>query len=585
MDVFIGKKVIKLNNKQFLSQGGEGKVYKSGDFVYKIYIDSLKMMPIGKFNELKTLTDDRIITPINIVTDKFQKPIGYQMKFIKNRVMLNQLFPRIFCKRNNITHAMLEKLVQQLHEIIMYCHQHNVLLVDLNESNFIVSDHYKKIYAIDTDSYQTKSYPATAIMSSIRDWHATTFSELTDWFSFGILSFWLFTGIHPFKGKYKGPDLQFRKKIKTDKSDDAFAVTKRRMQHHISVFDKNVSIPNSASSFKVIPTVYKDWYTALFVDGKRVAPPNTFQPNTVVVPKMTIVKDSQHLYLEELFSYNSEVVCIHESLNQCIIQTKNNYWLSSVPGRPLFLSKDYQSFSHHGFSMKNHNEIFMFLKNNENFIIPIGTNVVKQPSSKINLTIDQFMFYNGCVYAKSNDKILELSIIDIDGNVLVTPTIVSNVLEHATTLYPGVAIQNIHGSMYVSIYPYPKLSYQVNLVELYGYQIIDAKFDTGVLMVIGFLNGKYSRFVFRFSEKFNEYDCRVIHNIQNIGLNFITLDTQVVICLNEDEKLEVFSAKKNSQHLKIIKDDSLRGDVYLSKISGKVVFFYDNKVYKISMKR
>ena len=46
------------------------------------------------------------------------------------------------------------------------------------------------------DSYQTAHYPATAIMPSVRDWKVPLhdFSELSDWFSFAIVSFQVFLG-------------------------------------------------------------------------------------------------------------------------------------------------------------------------------------------------------------------------------------------------------------------------------------------------------------------------------------------------------------------------------------------------------
>ena len=39
-------------------------------------------------------------------------------------------------------------------------------------------------------------------MDSVRDRHAAGWNEGTDWFSFALVSFQMFVGIHPYKGKH-----------------------------------------------------------------------------------------------------------------------------------------------------------------------------------------------------------------------------------------------------------------------------------------------------------------------------------------------------------------------------------------------
>lgn len=58
-------------------------------------------------------------------------------------------------------------------------------MVDLNELNVLVGSSFVEPFMIETDSYQTPSYRATAIMDSIRDRLVPTgqFALLTDWFS------------------------------------------------------------------------------------------------------------------------------------------------------------------------------------------------------------------------------------------------------------------------------------------------------------------------------------------------------------------------------------------------------------------
>lgn len=194
-----GKNTVDLDNKNFLAQGGEGSVYVISKTAYKIYNDPKKMLPIGKIQELSALTAKNIIKPENIILDNKNHEIGYTMRFVDDTYSLCQLFTKAFRQRNNLDHDTMFKLIQSLQNIVKHVHEKKILIVDCNELNFLASKDFKDIYAIDVDSYQTPNYPATAIMDSIRDRHTKVFNEGSDWFSFAILAFQMFIGIHPFK--------------------------------------------------------------------------------------------------------------------------------------------------------------------------------------------------------------------------------------------------------------------------------------------------------------------------------------------------------------------------------------------------
>ena len=133
--------------------------------------------------------------------------------------------------------------------------------------NFLLNDQLNNIFFIDTDSYKTKSYNATAIMESIRDRHSSSFNTNTDWFSWAIITFQMFIGIHPFKGKHP-----------------KFSNLDERMMNNVSVLNSSVSIPKLCASFDVIPQAYREWYKAVFEDGKRVPPPSGFQDLIIIQP-------------------------------------------------------------------------------------------------------------------------------------------------------------------------------------------------------------------------------------------------------------------------------------------------------------
>ena len=260
---YVEGKQIQLGKLNFKAQGGEGSIYVKGSTAYKIYTDPQRALRAEKLQELSVITQPNIIRPLSLILDTHNRPIGYTMRFVGKTHALCQLFPKAFRLRNKLTPETTLSLVRRLQQGVTYIHNHQILLVDLNELNFLVAEDFSELYFIDVDSYQTPSFPATVLMESVRDRHATQFTIESDFFSFAVVSFQMFVGIHPFKGTY--PPLQ-QLSDKANKLDV-------RMRKNISVLNKDVTVPASCLPFTVIPPVYLDWYRAVFEDGKRLAPP------------------------------------------------------------------------------------------------------------------------------------------------------------------------------------------------------------------------------------------------------------------------------------------------------------------------
>jgi hypothetical protein len=161
------------------------------------------MIAPAKLRELSVLAEPNIIRPEKILLDARKTPVGYSMRYVDRARALCQIFPRAFRVRNNLSSGSIVSLVRRLQDGVRYVHSKGILIVDLNELNFLISDDFTEIYFIDVDSYQTPSFPATALMESVRDRHSHGFSEKTDWFSFAVVSFQMFVGIHPYKGIFR----------------------------------------------------------------------------------------------------------------------------------------------------------------------------------------------------------------------------------------------------------------------------------------------------------------------------------------------------------------------------------------------
>jgi len=571
MQVYVNGRGIRLDKQHYLGQGGEGAVYARGTTAYKIYTDPKKMIPVAKIQELSVLQDKRIVKPETVITDQKGHPIGYTMFCVKGGYALCQIFPRSFRERNGLDISQITNLVRELQEGVHHVHQAKILLVDLNEMNFLVSKKFDKIFFIDADSYQTRSFPATALMESIRDRHMKgqhAFTELTDWFAFGIVSFQMFCGIHPYKGKHqqlKGLDA--------------------RMNANVSVFNSSVHVPKAAYPVTVIPTGYRDWYRAVFEDGKRVPPP--VQPGMVmvIVPDLRKVVGTNLLDIVEVYAYGDDdcrVRGVYDLGQHTTVVTDAQVWLNghSIPERGRFVKAV-------AYSTRSNKAVSVIELDRET---PTGGglrlhNLTDRKDIPFLLKPSDMMAYDGRVYLKVHDKVHELVLTDVGSDIVATTKLAVTVLENATQMFPGVVLQNLLGSMHVSLFPKSGMTMQVMVKELNGCRVVDARYDRGVLMVIGEKRGQYNRLVFRFDDAHKTYDLRMVKNITPSGLNFVVLDSGVAICMNEDEKLEMFLAQKDHPKLSYVEDPVLGGDMTLVRVKGQLHFYRGNKLYRMSMKK
>lgn len=558
MKVFVkGKGEVVLTKNEFLASGGEGEIYRKGRTVYKIYIDPKRVIPYAKIQELEEIQEDNIITPKDLIINDKNVPIGYTMKYLTDTYALCQLFPKAFKDRNNITPQMTLDLVTKMQKTIDIIHNKGILIVDVNEMNFLLDNKFEEVFFIDVDSYQTKSFPATAIMDCIRDRHNTKFSTLTDWFSFGILSFQMFIGIHPYKGKH--PTLK---------------TLDERMIANVPVFNKEVGIPKVCLPFNVIPQSYRDWYKAVLAEGKRVPPPSSIQTVIVIPVIVHTIQSNDSFDITELFTYDEEIDnYISLETVRATVTTKGTIYLDNKKKRE-------GSLPFIGISPKYHRVFCAGIKDpNKLQIVEVETN----KEMDCNIFVEKIMSYQGRLYIKNNDKLLEIDFIETPTKTIISSTIVTNVMENATRLCDGVVMQNILGSCVCSIFPEAKKCYQIIIPEMKGYKVVDAKYDNHILVIIGNHNGKYDKFIFKINEDFNKYELRKVEDVSYTGINFVVLDNGIVVHITEEEKMEIFSNKFQRNDVKVI-DNNVSGDMILFKNGTKVLFTKDKKMFGIKIR-
>ena len=552
MDVYVQEKKVRLTQADFKAQGGEGAVYVKGSTAYKVYADPAKMIAPAKIQQLAVLTLPEIVRPQEVILDAGRAPIGYTMQSIPQGLVLCQTFPRAFRERTGLTPDKALGLVRELQRGVKHVHERGLLIVDLNEMNFLVDSAFGRVYFIDVDSYQTPSFPATALMDSVRDRHAAGWNQGTDWFSFALVSFQMFVGIHPYKGKHP-----------------ALKTVDERMTQNVSVLSPDVSVPAACLPFDVIPATYRDWYRAVLERGERIPPPDSVTAVLIVPKPAVLVAGAGQFQIAELLRGAGPVL----SLTHGIMLTTEGIYQNgrrvadAGPGTQIALTDTGRP-------------VRADLDGGHLRLWDIAAGV----DIPVTAAAETLTATDGRLHVKSGDALREVEFLETPGRLLATLRTVGTVLEQATQLFEGVALQSLVGAWYASLLPQRGLCHQVRLAELDGFQVLDAKFQSGVLMVLAAQNGLFQKLIFRFSADYAAHDTRTMPAVAAPALNFTVLTQGMCLHLTESEELELFPARMNAPGLKVVADPALASDCRLLSDGTQALFARAETLYRFAMR-
>ena len=562
MEIFVNGQAVTLTQNNFVAKGGEGKIFQRGNLAYKIYEDLSKMIPAGKIVELSQLNKPNILRPIDLIINKKRQNVGFTMNWLGDDVVaLCKPFTNTFRQNNGIEDSMIVELVENMKKLTQFIHSHNCLIVDGNELNYLVGNDFLTPYFIDVNSWQTKSYPATAIMPSIRDWTTESFTPLTDWFSFAIVTFQLFTGIHPFKGKHK----QYRK-------NDFVS----RVKNRISVFNGEVRLPPTTRDFNIIPASYKDWYYKIFENGDRKPPPEV--PGYAGVAQITVklIKSTGSFEIESIREFDERI--LYHNPTTDITKTESKIYLGRT---------DYK--------ISQGVEVLLTPLEQIPVLVKISNKKIHFKSLKpgytfkeVDLNCSDMMIVNDVLYLKNGPKLIEMDF-KTNGQIII-PLIkmVWNIESLSSKLLSNIIYQSVLGKAFLCI-PLPNKSGKSSFIvkpipELDDYQIIDAKYDNHVCILMAHKGAEYYRIILTFDEKYNSYKCRVVRGVDYIPLNFIVLDNGVCINIIEDNLIEIFFNKISKVDVNQIEDPDIDNSMRLCKDGTIVKFFKDKTIYSMKMK-
>lgn len=550
---------VTLDDSNYMAGGGEGNVYIKNGVAFKIYHDANKMLPIAKIGELSVLSGiDHIVIPNEIIYDIKNLPIGYSMKYLDKCEFLCKMFTKNFRDQKQVTPNMVVDLVTTMQKTLIEIHNKKIIVGDYNEMNFLLDSALKIPYHIDTDSWQTPSFKCTAIMPSVQDMSVQTgyFDENTDWYSWAVVTFQLYIGIHPYKGRhpnYKGKDFNLR------------------IQNKISVFNPDVDVPANCQDFSVIPKEHLAYFKEVFEKGHRGAPPMIGQTNIILSSVARVIKSGDAFEVENYY--------VHSDLIGKVFNFKEMLYFFTVGGYVDFQKKTL---------IPCDNVIGLCEVLNEEPILveKIAGNLVvfKENGLEIGrIAYEGGFFANGACYTVNNGDVVENTFERLGRKVCHITKKCDVVNPYSYKIHDGLVVQDIVGK-YSLIIPY-KIGHSVSLrvAELDGYVILDAKYESHIAILITSKGGKYHRFILTMNKEFTSYSLRFDDDIDLHEVNFTVLPNNVVVNAYSDEKVELFVA--SSHQTKEVMKPPFNSSTRIFNHMGKVIYVDGLKLKKSNLKK
>lgn len=553
MKVYVrGKAPVSLDKRDFIAGGGEGAVYGKGDVAFKIYADPDRMIPEAKMRELQGLTHPRLVVPREPVLDVRNRPIGYTMTWVRNAEPLCRLFTTDFQQRRGVTPQVAARLVAAMREVFVEVHGAGCLLVDANEGNFLVdAADLTRPWFIDVDSYQTPSYPATAILPAVRDPLAATFTVLSDWFSFGVVACQIFVGIHPFRGRH--PDF---------KAGDL----EGRMKAHVSIFNARVTLPPSARDLGLIPSAYRDWFEELFERGRRLPPPdgavlvsgakvfgttvggaNPASPGLMPSSPLSPPPSKDRITITELVRLDGSLIWHRFVAGKRILATADAIFIDGCrhphpAGTEVALSPVALS------------PVFLRLENGLLRLESPERRLIPHPAFRA----DGLMVTGNTPYLLHDGRFSEIALTEVGPSLAVSVRRSWDVMPHATRLFDGVAVERMLDRT-VLLIPCPGPGdaggcATVTVPELDGMTILEARHDNGVVMGVALAAGKYKRWRLVFDAAWRRYDVRISDAPGMAAPNLTVLDKGVAVAILEDGAIEIFANRPDQPQVRRLSD-------------------------------
>lgn len=245
------KRIANLSNK--LYEGGEAEIFQlSQGLLAKIYKPVVDK--VSKLEKIKHLLGIQL--PINcsypqdILVDDNDTFIGFSMKELKGEV-ISKLSNRKHIRISSISKKDIARLLVNFYQLLQEIHNKQIFIGDLNDNNVLYLG--TSAYFIDVDSWHFPQFPCTAINPLFADplSNSNVYTKETDSYAYATLAFKALTRIHPFGGVYGDMSIL------------------DRIQHRITVFNKDVIIPPTVDGWEFLSPLLLNSFKEIFENDNR----------------------------------------------------------------------------------------------------------------------------------------------------------------------------------------------------------------------------------------------------------------------------------------------------------------------------
>lgn len=568
--VLEGKGPVTLRDSNYVATGGEGTIYRISDSVVKIYHKPEEARRRGMADKIRLLAGIKhpyISSPTGLVTNPVGEHVGHYLPFVDGHP-LARVFTNEFWQREGFTHAHASTLVDRMREVISFAHQHQAVLVDANELNWfaLLSGSKPEPRIIDVDSWSIGKWPATVIMPSIRDWHSKAFNEQTDWFAWGIVTFQIYTGLHPFKGTLDG----------FERSD-----LEGRMKANASVFSKGVRLNRAVRDFAKIPGHLLSWYEATFQNGERVSPPSPFDtraavPKAALVMRIVTTGRSGSLVFEKLLGVTGDPVVrtfhcgIALLASGKLIDLGTKQQIGGVQSRSCEVAKVQGGWL-----------IAQMSKNREVSFEYVCDQGLKTESLSLKLNGYHLLGYENRLFVVTEGGLTEIKL-SLFGKAVASVGQTWGAMVNSTKWLQGLGVMDAMGAKYV-ITPFGESAVaQVRIKELDGMQVVTAKSGSRFVSLIGLgKGGAYRKVEISFDRDYKSHKVWV-GDTDGPELNLAVLPKGVCATIIRDGELDIF-VPSNGQ-LNRVQDKQIGTDMLLSNWGDKVICIQSGEVWSIRLR-
>ncbi len=570
--ILIGRGPVTLRDDRYLGAGGEGAAYQVGsDTVVKLFKDPYKMLSedmAGKIDLLSAIKHPWIASPQGIVTDGRNRPIGYYMPLAKGGA-LPLFFTNDHRQQVGFTDKDASELVERMRQVVQVAHDHQAVMVDANEYGWLVTHtaHDKpEPHVVDVDSWQVGRWKASVIMLSIRDYHTQGFTELSDWFSWAVVTFQLYSGLHPYKGSLDGY------------ARNDFTA---RMKANASVFAPGVRFNSAVRDFNCIPPKLLGWYERTFQNGERSVAPSPFDTSVAVAPKIQILRATTNqvsglLVFDRLYQAPPADpiirvfecgVALLKSLRLVNLETKLKIGEAETADCEV---------------VRVSSGWLIAERINSHIKSWYADTQGKRTDLSLVLAATGFVRFRDRLFVVTERGLTELSL-KMFGKPVLTVGQTWQAVMSAVQFFEGCGIQDALGATYLLLPHGDDMLSYTRMRELDGLKVVNARAAEGFVTIIAADNqGSLSKIEITFPRDYESYQIWST-DVDTVELNVVTLPHGVCATTKQDGELVVFVPRNGMVNK--FQDKTILVAEKLASWANKVVLIRNGDLWHVSVKK